>query len=52
MDKIYCKLIAWSIMKLVNRQKTYRDRCDRLNKIVNWLVDTYSDYTEGKYDEH
>ena len=49
MEKLYCKLLAWSIMRLVNRQKTYCDRCDRLNKIVNWLIDVYSDYKkEGK----
>jgi len=47
MEKLYCKLLAWSIMRLVNRQKTYHDRCDRLNRIVNWLVDVYSDYSKG-----
>ena len=46
MDKFYCSLIAWSIMRLVNKQKTYHDRCDRLNRIVNWLVDVYSDYSK------
>ena len=45
--KIYCKVLAWSIMRLVNRQKNYHDRCDRLNRIVNWLVDVYSDYSKG-----
>ena len=47
MDKLYCKLLTWSIMRLVNRQKTYQARCERLNTLVNWLVDVYSDYSRG-----
>lgn len=45
MQKFYCKVLVWSIMKLVNREKTYQARCDKLNKIVNYLVDAYSDYS-------
>lgn len=44
MEKLYIKLLAWSIMRIVNRQKTYQARCERLNVIVNWLLDIYSDY--------
>lgn len=46
MDKLYCKVLVWSIMRLVNRQKTYQARCKRLNQLVNWLVDVYSDYSK------
>ena len=45
MDKLYCKLLTWSINKLVNRQKTYQGRVNRLNNIINALVDEYYEYT-------
>lgn len=49
MDILYCKLLIWSINRLVNRQKTYQGRLDRLNTIINFLVDEYCDYQkEGK----
>lgn len=49
MDKFYCKILTWSINKLVNRQKTYQGRLNRLNNIINTLVDVYCDYRkEGK----
>lgn len=47
MDKFYARVLRWSIMKLVNRQKTYQKRCNVLNNIINALVDAYSDYSKG-----
>ena len=47
MDKFYYTILSWAIMKLVNRQKTYQERCDKLNKIINALVDVYYDYSKG-----
>lgn len=35
MDKLYARVLRWSIMKLVNRQKTYQKRCN-----------VYSDYSK------
>lgn len=49
MEKLYCKLLVWAIMKLVNKHKTFQERCDKLNRIINWLIDVYADYKkEGK----
>lgn len=49
MDKLYAKILIWSINRLVNRQKTYQGRLDRLNTIINFLVDVYCEYQkEGK----
>lgn len=50
MDKIYIKLLTWSIMRLVNRQKTYTDRIRKLNNIINALVDVYSDYKGASHE--
>ena len=47
MDKIYGLLLTWSITRLVNRQKTYQERCYKLNNIINALVDVYCDYSKG-----
>ena len=44
MDKLYCKILTWSINRLVNRQKTYQGRVNRLNNIINALVDEYCEY--------
>lgn len=44
-EKLYMFLIGWSIMRLVNRQKTFKERCDKLNSIINKLVDVYCDYS-------
>lgn len=46
-ETFYCKVLTWSIKKLVNRQKTYQARCEKLNNIINSLVDVYCDYTKG-----
>lgn len=52
MNKLYTRVLRWSIMKLVNRQKTYQKRCNVLNNIINSLVNVYSDYSkEGKVNE-
>lgn len=50
MDSFYTLLLAWTIKKLVNRQKTYQERCSKLNNIINSLVDLYCDYTKGCYN--
>ena len=47
MDNFYSIILAWSIKKLVNRQRTYQDRCRKLNNIINGLVDVYCDYKKG-----
>lgn len=47
MEFVYTVLLAWCIKKLVNRQKTYQARCNKLNNIINSLVDIYCDYTKG-----
>ena len=46
-ENFYSRVLAWSIKKLVNRQKTYQGRCEKLNNIINSLVDIYCDYTKG-----
>lgn len=51
MDSIYSIILAWSIKQLVNRQKTYRERCSKLNNIINSLVDVYCDYSKGCFNE-
>ena len=51
MDNFYALVLAWSIKKLVNRQKTYYARCNKLNNIINGLVDIYCDYTKGCSNE-
>ena len=48
MDKFYCKILTWSINRLVNRQKTYQGRVNRLNNIINALVDEYCEYIDTK----
>lgn len=50
MENLYFKLLAWSIMKLVNRQKTYTDRIRKLNNIINGLIDVYTDYRGGLHE--
>lgn len=47
-EKFYSMLLGWSIMKLVNRQKTFQARCDKLNNIINKLIDVYCDYSHGE----
>lgn len=47
MENVYTILLAWSIKKLVNRQKSYQKRCEKLNNIINSLVDLYCDYSKG-----
>ena len=47
MNNVYTIILAWSIKKLVNRQKTYQARCNKLNNIINSLIDVYCDYTKG-----
>lgn len=47
-EKFYSMLLGWSIMKLVNRQKTFKARCDKLNTIINKLIDVYYDYQQGE----
>ena len=47
-EKFYSMLLGWSIMKLVNRQKTFQARCDKLNTIINKLIDVYCDYSHGE----
>lgn len=49
-ETIYSRVLAWSIKKLVNRQKTYQGRCEKLNNIINSLVDVYCDYTKGGHE--
>lgn len=50
MEKIYARLLTWSIMKLVNRQKTYTQRINKLNNIINGLIDVYADYKGGSHE--
>ena len=47
METVYTLVLAWSIKKLVNRQKTYQKRCEKLNNIINGLLDVYCDYAKG-----
>ena len=51
MEFVYTIILAWSIKKLVNRQKTYQSRCEKLNNIINSLVDLYCNYTKGGSDK-
>lgn len=46
MENVYAIILAWSIKKLVNRQKSYQQRCEKLNNIINSLVDLYCNYTK------
>lgn len=48
MNNVYTIVLAWAIKHLVNREKTYHDRCKKLNNIINSLVDLYCDYTKGE----
>lgn len=45
-EKFYCWVLAKTINKLVCLEKTYQGRCDRLNTIINVLVDFYCDYSK------
>lgn len=47
MNNVYTIILAWAIKHLVNREKTYQARCNKLNNIINSLVDVYCDYTKG-----